>query len=152
MPKGSVDLAAPIPKRNKETLTTFVPETQKNKTPQIGITYICTGDHCLCKLHAMRDPSLFRELQDFIDKFRKEDTISLAISRYISHINGKNNDKISLRKLRQLNQKFHTQIDSMIHLHTELGGKGPYTLHGFRNENTFEIIWIDPFHEIYGKK
>lgn len=122
--------------------------------PKIGCTYLCTGNHCLSELHKKQikkhcDPNLFDELQEFIARFRNENNISDAIKKYISHNVGKNKDQKSLLKIRQLNTKFNLQIDSIFHLHTGSGGKEEFTIHGFQDNNTFEIVWLDPFHEIY---
>lgn len=122
------------------------------KKPRIGLTFITPDDYCLNCLHKKQTkghyaPTLFDELQSFIDGFRKIDSVSNAITRYISHIKGKNSDKASVEMIKALNAKFDLQIDSIIHLHSKAGGKGEFVIHGFLEDDTFEILWLDPHHE-----
>lgn len=154
MPNTKLTNIAP-PAHRAQKFTDVTPLVDKER-PQVGFTYLSAGDYCLLCLHDKQNkenctPNLFAELQDFLEKFRKEDNIGTAITSFISHNKGKNTDKDSIRKIDKINRDNNIQVDSLIHLHTKRGGKGQFTLHGFRLGNVFEVVWFDPFHEIYKK-
>ena len=44
---------------------------------------------------------------------------------------------------------YNIETSDMFHLHCDRDGKGKFVLHGFRINNCFEIVWIDPNHEFY---
>lgn len=76
--------------------------------------------------------------------------INELVRLYGSKIYTKNTDKISKQIVKSLSDDFPTvDCDELIHIHCKKGGKGKFVLHGFVHDNIFEIVLIDPCHDLH---
>jgi hypothetical protein len=135
-------------------ITSVNPNNYDNFKPKIGITCICCdGKYSLknfiksCKEFKKCERDLLNELQNFIDEFRSENTISDAIKNHISPKSGKNDDKDSVKQAEYIRKQLKRECDSLLHIHTKRGGKHKFSIHGFQDKDVFEIVWLDPEHE-----
>lgn len=76
-------------------------------------------------------------------------TIQKVIEIYHSRYHLKNNDETSREIVKQLKEKGIDATD-LVHLHCKANGKGKFVLHGFILDNVFEIVLLDPEHELHG--
>lgn len=128
---------------------------KSNEKPSVSITYLdYKGNYGIKNLHkchhmqrGQRD--ILKELGDFLVKARKFKNINDLVSNFASHNGSKNKDDESIRKLRQIQKEHNIETSDMLHLHCCGGGNGQMVLHGFILGSCFEIVWIDPNHELH---
>lgn len=143
---------------NKKILTKVQPQVSKCTTiipksepPIISITYLEKSKYDLEHLFKCNqgDKKYVKIFQDFLDKVKQYKSISELFRKHGSHINFKNLDSKSNEKAKKLRENYNLDVHELIHLHCCAGGTGEFVLHGFTISNRFEIVWIDPKHEIH---
>lgn len=137
-----------IPNLPAEKLTS---DTKKISGFHIGITYLDISSYGLDDLFKIcrGNRSYLKDLNDFIKSSREIDELGAFISKFISRNGSNNKDDRSISKVAELNQQYNIEVDHLIHLHCKAGGKGEFVIHGFQIDNVFEIVWLDPKHEIH---
>lgn len=147
MSKGKGKLYSPKKPANEKLYS----EKPKATGLRIGITYLDRSKYGLeelCKAYK-NDKECIQRLNQFILSARQMDDIGEFISKFISHKRGKNDDRQSIEKIKRLKEKYKLEIEHLIHLHCQSGGTGKFVVHGFQTGNVFEIVWLDPEHEIH---
>nr|DAV02256.1 MAG TPA: hypothetical protein [Caudoviricetes sp.] len=143
------------PKGNK-ILSIDIPVNEE-KRAVIGITYLNLASNNynlkhLAEVHNKQrgNKDVFKDLECFIGNVNKEKmTIQKVIEIYHSRYHLKNNDETSREIVKQLKEKGIDATD-LVHLHCKANGKGKFVLHGFILDNVFEIVLLDPEHELHG--
>ena len=82
----------------------------------------------------------------------KQKSISDVVTKYCSSSSLKNRDDKSIRLLQKIKKEYDVDATDIVHLHCKPGGSGKFVLHGFILRNVFEIVIIDPNHEILKSK
>lgn len=145
-------MASKLTSRNKpsraDKLVTL-PQVEDEK-PSISITYL-DNHHDFKHFFSIAkgNAEYIRVLQDFLKKARCYSNIDELISNHKPHHRIKNSDDKSVEKMKQIQSDFNIETRDMIHLHCCRGGSGSFVLHGFRIKNRFEIVWLDPTHDIH---
>lgn len=143
-----------IPKSNNKDKI-IDPHIPKSKRPVIGITYLQIGNknYGLKSLSdavkSRSDRAIYSELEDFIKDAAKLASIEKVVEKYHSHHKLKNDDKYSKDIVNLLKKDYNVDATDLTHLHCKANGKGEFVLHGFILENVFEIVLIDPLHQIH---
>lgn len=143
-----------IPKSNSKDRI-LDPHIPKSKRPVIGITYlqVCNRDYGLKALSeadkSRSDRNIYNELNEFITTSSKLSSIEEVVKKYHSRQKLKNNDDYSKDIVNSLKNDYNVDATDLIHLHCKANGKGEFVLHGFILENVFEIVLIDPLHQIH---
>lgn len=131
------------------------PNIPKSKRPVIGITYlqVCNIDYGLKALSdtakTRSDRNVYNELNEFIKTASKLASIEDVVERYHSRKKLKNDDDYSKDIVNLLQKEYNVDATDLIHLHCKANGKGEFVLHGFILENVFEIVLIDPLHQLH---
>lgn len=68
---------------------------------------------------------------------------------YRSRKKQKNNDDYRKDIVNSLKKNYNVNATDLIHLNSKANGKGELVLHKFILENVFEIVLIDPWHQIH---
>lgn len=143
-----------IPKSNNKDKI-IAPNIPKSKRPVIGITYlqVCNKDYGLKALSeadkSRSDRNIYNELNEFITTSSTLSSIEEVVKKYHSRNKLKNNDGYSKDIVDSLKKNYNVDATDLIHLHCKANGKGELVLHGFILENVFEIVLIDPLHQIH---
>lgn len=143
-----------IPKANSKDKS-IIPHIPKPKRPVIGITYLQVGNKnyglkALSNADRSRsDRDIYSELEDFIKRASMLDSIETVVKTYHSRNKLKNNDEYSKDIVTLLKESYNVDATDLIHLHCKANGKGEFVLHGFILENVFEIVLIDPLHNLH---
>lgn len=126
-----------------------------NIPPTISVTYLeAKGNYGIEKLACVHKKQrgtrdVIKEFDDFLDKARKYKNIEELLSAHKPKIKMKNSDITSVKKMMALQKKYNIDTSDMIHIHCKGGGNGPFVIHGFRQSNNLEIVWLDPEHEVH---
>ena len=149
-------LVAPQIPSEKRKLYNVAEDIEPEPRPSISMTYMCVREdyglkYLVEKNKKHANKNILKELDSFLEKARQYCTIEELISAHISRNKGRNSDQFSISKMRELQAKYNLPIgeEGMIHIHTKSGGNGEFVIHGFQVKNCFEIIWLDPLHEIH---
>ncbi len=132
-------------------------ESKKIK-PSISLTYMDVdkkyGLQYLCDAHKSHrgDRNILKELDDFLVKVRKYSSIEELVERHKPKDKMKNKDKASLDRFKKIQKDYDIETSDMVHIHCCGGGSGQFVLHGFISRNCFEVVWIDPLHEVHKQK
>lgn len=128
----------------------------REKRPVLGMTLMkITGAYsldALCKLSKKNpDKKIFSELYDLQKQVYSCKNVTEFLSRFHSR-NGELRDNAELKaELKRIRGTFDKEFsDNIIHIHSKPLGKGQFTLFGFVYDNVFEILLLDPEHEIAG--
>lgn len=123
----------------------------KANAPVISITYLEKNDYGLQHLYKCTrgDNRYVKQFESFLEKARQYNSITELLSNHGSHMSSKNTDSKSLQKVNELCNKYNLEVQEFIHLHCCTGGTGEFVMHGFLITNRFEIVWLDPKHEIH---
>lgn len=125
----------------------------KYEKPVVSITYLCSNKYCLkhlAKVHMKRrgTRNVFQELYDFIKGFRQFEDVNSACKYYMG-ASPKNKDCEISEELKRIESECNIDTSSPCHLHCKPHGKSEFVLHGFVVANRFEIVFIDPEHELH---
>ena len=131
----------------------FVNAKAKEQKPTISISYLDKNKYNIKYLFkcSKGNNKCVEKFQDFLYKASSYNSISDLVANHKPHDNLNNKDKLSNDKVTELRKKFNIDVDQLIHLHCCTNGNGPFVIHGFRITNHFEIVWLDPKHEIHNK-
>lgn len=131
-------------------------EKVKSKVkPSVSITYLdYNGNYGIKNFHKTHysqkgERDILKELGDFLYKARKFENINDLVINFTSPKGSKNKDRASINKMIQIQKEFNIETSDMIHLHCCSGGTGKMVFHGFILGNCFEIVWIDPDHQLH---
>lgn len=129
-------------------------EKKKSAGIRIGITYLDETKYGFQHLFtaARGNKQYVQDLNDFISNARKLNDIGKFIEKFASHKKAKNDDVLSSKKVQQLQNDYNLEVDHLIHLHCKAGGNGEFVIHGFQIDNAFEIVWLDPKHDVHENK
>ena len=136
----------------KSTLVNIDPNKTKEKKPHIGITYLDKNHYGFQHfINCVKgDKRYLHDLESFIEKCRRYESLTALIESHQPHGKGKKNaDAKSIRKLEQIKNDYNIEPAEMIHLHALTKGNGEFVLHGFTIQNIFEIVWLDCKHEVH---
>ena len=125
-----------------------IDEKVKRK-PVLGMTWLkMTGSYSLAQLRKNAENDSYKELEHLQKAIRKYDTIEDFLTAFRPH-NGEMdpNDNETLK-----NALKGMERDNIIHIHCKAHGFGKFTLFGFQYENVFEVLLLDPQHEIANAK
>lgn len=143
------------PKTGNEPL--FTPKYIE-KRPVLGMTLMkMTGSYSLkdfCKdYNKVPDRNLIRELEELQEHMNKCKNITEFMNQFHTRY-GEIRDSKELRNaLRPIKNKFNVDFEGNVtHIHTKPNGNGQFTIFGFTYDNVFEILLLDPKHEIAGTK
>ena len=129
----------------------FVDKKKKKTGIRIGITYLDSDKYGIKELFkvAKGEKKYLDDLMGFIEKAREINDIGEVIATFVSHNRGTNDDKQSKKKVESLKTDYKIEVDHLIHLHCKIGGNGEFVIHGFQVDNIFEIVWLDPKHDVH---
>ena len=143
-----------IPKSQGFQLTE--PKIPKSDRPVIGISFLQIDDknyglEHLAKEHNKQkgNRDVFNELSKFIKQSSKMGSIEEVINHFKPKHRIKNSDDKSVKMINKIGKEYNIETSDIIHLHTNGNGSGQFVLHGFRIYNVFEIVFIDPNHEMH---
>ena len=147
MSKGKGKLYSPQKPANEK----IYDEKKKITGIRIGITYLDRNRYGFKDLfNASRgNSSYIQDLNGFILRARQLNDIGEFIKTFASHIRTVNDDELSKAKIQRLQEKYNLEVDHLIHVHCKSGGKGEFVVHGFQIDNVFEIVWLDPKHDVH---
>ena len=154
MSKGAL-ARVPNPKSKAIVDVHIEPDTDK---PVIGITYldITNNNYGFKGFHktaqGIHDRNLYDEFGAFVRDAAKQKSISDVVTKYCSSFSLKNKDDKSIRLLQKIKKEYDVDATDIVHLHCKPGGSGKFVLHGFILRNVFEIVMIDPNHEVHKSK
>ena len=153
-PAMSEKNAAPFINPKKE----IEPHVKSKSKPVLGMTWMrIEGAYSLRDLGKMDrknpDGGYYEELRNLQEGIQKYDTLDQFMDAFHTRhgeINPDSNEilKEELKRIRRLRP---IEKENIIHIHCKSRGKGKFTLFGFEYENVFEILLLDPEHEIAGK-
>lgn len=135
-------------KSNNEKLYS---EKRKSTGVRIGITYLDHKHYGLQHLFRVcrGNRQYLSDFEEFLYKAKQINNFDLLIKTFGSHKKLCNEDKRSKDKVKNLQEEYNLEVDNLIHLHCKGGGSGEFVLHGFQIDNVFEIVWLDPTHDIH---
>lgn len=121
--------------------------------PVVGITYLDNSYNFtdLFKI-ARGNNRKIKEFEGFLEKARHYTTLTDLIDAHKPHKGCKNEDDKSKQKMNDIQKKYNVETKDMFHLHCCRNGNGEFVIHGFRINNCFEIVWLDPEHKIHKLK
>lgn len=135
----------------KSIISVEIPEDKRK--PAISITYldITTGNYSLKSFHkkCKNNTNLYKELADFIEKVKEYDNIQMLLDIHCPKNGLKTNEDRSRKKMNDIRKKYNVETSDMYHIHLKPNGKGAFVIHGFVLYNCFEVVWLDPEHEIH---
>ncbi len=126
-----------------------------DEKPTISISFLDKNNFNLQHLFkcAKGDTKYLKDFESFLDKVRNYKSLKELKMLHCPHCKSADNtDKRSIEKASLLRKEHNVEVDSLIHLHCCRDGKGEFVIHGFEINNHFEIVWLDPKHEIHNKR
>jgi hypothetical protein len=147
---GKRKLAMYGDKAMKKTIV-YVSNVVRIERPVIGVTYLNKNTYGIKNLFdaSKGKGEYIVELYSFLEEARNCESISDLIATYASHNKIKNTDDKSMTMIDFLRKEYGVEADHFIHLHCKRGGKGTFVLHGFQYRNVFEIVFLDPKHQLH---
>jgi hypothetical protein len=132
-------------------MVVYAPNVVKMERPVIGVTYLSKNTYGIKNLFdaSRGNGEYIVELCSFLEEARNCESISDLITTYASHNKMKNTDDKSMTMIGLLKKEYGVEADHFIHLHCKRGGKGTFVLHGFQCRNVFEIVFLDPKHQLH---
>lgn len=140
------------PKVNSKIVEIDKSKVRENR-PIIGLTYLDNSfnlSHLFKKNKGNGQP--VKVFEKFLNKARNYSTLTELINAHKPHNGYKSSDGKSRSKMAEIQRKHNVDTTDMCHLHCCRDGNGKFVIHGFRINNCFEIVWIDPEHEIHKLK
>lgn len=123
--------------------------------PSISITFMDVGKEFGLAYLVEKDKKhrgsryIMKEFDAFLQKVRKHKSIEDVMDHFKPKKKLNNQDKKSIDKMKQIQDEYSIDTSEMAHIHCCGNGGGALVLHGFVINNCFEIVWIDPDHEIH---
>lgn len=141
-------------RKNQDHSLLTIPTIPKQSPPVIGISYLQVKHHKFGLKsffeNTKRDGDIYKAFYDFLKQVSLLNNVNELLKSYGSHINTKNTDSISKEIVKIMETDFpKIECDELVHIHCKQGGKGKFVLHGFIHGNTFEIVLLDPYHELH---
>ncbi|WP_050636198.1 hypothetical protein [Candidatus Stoquefichus sp. SB1] len=136
----------------------LIQNDNKHNHPEISFKYLYKCDVCCFKglnkiARKDRDPSIFDDLQKFLNEIDNCNSLEEMITDYTSPKGSKIDD--SNRYIKRIIKKFEKAYPNekgllesgIIHIHTKKNGKGSFVIFGVNYENIFYILAFDPKHQ-----
>ena len=145
-------MAKPIvrAKPKSEKILDINPAIASEPKPVIGLTYLDNSFNLTELFKVSRgNGRKIKEFESFLVKARQYKTLSELIDSHKPHNGFKNGDEKSKKKMKEIRRIYNIETDDMFHLHCCRDGNGEFVIHGFRINNCFEIVWLDPEHKIH---
>lgn len=155
MPEKLTDIQAP--QGGAEPITDVaIPE----KRPVLGMTLMkTTGAYSLDGLSKYSKKHSERQIFSELLALQKEMCRCESITKFLERFHTRNGDidvksKKALKdEIKRVQDTFGMRLgNDVTHIHSKPLGKGQFTLFGFVYDNVFEVLLLDPEHEIADKK
>lgn len=124
------------------------------KRPVLGMTLMkITGSYSLDTLYKLSKKNPDKRLMDELRELQNQIYWSKSITEFLNRFHtryGELRDNKELKaELKRIRSTFDKEFsDNVIHIHSKPLGKGQFTLFGFVYANVFEVLLLDPNHEI----
>ena len=130
-------------------------DAKVRRKPVLGMTYMkIKGSYSLKDLSKNADENSYEELKSLQEKIREfrsiEDFLDYFSSKH-GEISPENNQTVKDEQKRARDITGNQNL-TIRHIHCKARGNGKFVLFGFQYENVFEILLLDPQHEISKNK
>ena len=123
--------------------------------PSISITFMDVDRDFGLKYLVEKDKKhkgsrqILKEFDSFLRKARRYNSIEEFMHTFTPKERLNNADQKSKDKMNEIQKLYNIETADMVHIHCCGNGGGEMVLHGFVINNCFEVVWIDPDHEMH---